>query len=396
MAMSFIIGGRIGPYTIQELLGQGGMATVYKAYHPALDRYVAIKAMDANLGQERDFIERFRREARVIAKLDNSHIVPVYDFDEHNGQPYIVLKFIDGQTLRDRMLASALSELEILKIISAVGDGLQYAHNRGVLHRDIKPSNVLVASDGKVYLTDFGLARIVESASTLTGDMILGTPHYISPEQALNAESLDEGTDIYSFGIMMYEMVTGCLPFSADTVFSIIEAHIHESPPLPTSVKADIPEEVERVILKALAKQRSDRYAKVADLVNAFKKAWLPHRSQDDISSTTMESLGIASLVAENGKSFPLAEGMVILGRNGSSLNIRNDIDLTNLDIKKIVSRRHAMIQRNDNDFTLHDLDSRNGTFVNGERLSPAQPHTLTSGDVIEFGSGGVKLTFVR
>ena len=163
--MSFIRGEAVGQYQIQEQLGQGGMATVYKAYHPSLDRYVAIKIMDAALSKEPGFLERFRREARVIARLDNSHIVPVYDFDEHNKQPYIVLKFIDGQTLRDRMKVSPLLKSEIMKIVSSVGNGLQYAHNRGVLHRDIKPSNVLIANDGKVYLTDFGLARIVESAS---------------------------------------------------------------------------------------------------------------------------------------------------------------------------------------------------------------------------------------
>ncbi|HLO27519.1 MAG TPA: FHA domain-containing serine/threonine-protein kinase [Anaerolineales bacterium] len=394
--MSFINGATVGPYSIQELLGQGGMATVYKAYHSALDRYVAIKVLDATLGKERDFIERFKREARVIAKLDNGHIVPVYDFDEEDGQPYIVLKFIDGQTLRDRMKASPLSEFEILKIVSAVGDGLQYAHNRGVLHRDIKPSNVLVAGDGKIYLTDFGLARIVESASSLTGDMIVGTPQYMSPEQAINAEHLDEGTDIYSFGVMMYEMVTGCLPFDADTMFTVIEDHIHKPPPLPTSIKPDLPEEVERVILKALAKQRSDRYAKVADLVNAFKKAWLPNTEQRDTSSTTMESMGIASLLAETGKSFPVAEETVVLGRNSSARNIQNDIDLSDLDVKKIISRRHAMIQRENNEFVLHDLDSRNGTFVNGKRLSSNEPHMLVYGDVIEFGTGGVKLTFLK
>jgi len=395
--MSFIIGETVGPYQIQEHLGQGGMATVYKAYHPALDRHVAIKVMDASLGAEQDFIERFRREARVIAKLDNNHIVPVYDFDEHNGQPYIVLKFIDGQTLRDRMKAAPLSKSEILKIVRSVGDGLQYAHDRGVLHRDTKPSNVLMANDGKIYLTDFGLARIVESVSNLTGDMIVGTPHYISPEQAVNAEKLDEGTDIYSFGVMIYEMVVGCLPFDADTAFSVIEDHIFKPPPLPTSIKPDLPEEVERVILKALAKQRSDRYAKVSDLVNAFKKAWGTNiNEQDNISSTTMEAVGIATLLAENGKSFALAEGMVVLGRNSSTKNIQNDIDLSELDVKKIISRRHAMIKRANNDFTLHDLDSRNGTYINGQRLSSTQPHTLASGDVIEFGSGGVKLTFIR
>ena len=396
--MSFINGETVGPYKIQEQLGQGGMATVYKAYHPALDRYVAIKVMDAALSKEQDFIERFKREARVIAKLDNTHIVPVYDFDEHNGQPYIVLKFIDGQTLKDRMRSSQLSKPEIMKIVSAVGDGLEYAHKRGVLHRDTKPSNVLISSEDKIYLTDFGLARLVESASSLTGDMIIGTPHYISPEQAMNADKLDEGTDIYSFGVMIYEMVVGCLPFDGDTTFTVIEDHIFKAPPLPTSIKPDIPEEVERVIMMALAKKRDERQAKVADLVNAFKKAWLPssHVEQDDISSTTMESVGIATLLAENGKSFALASDMVVLGRNSATKNIQNDIDLSDLDTKKIISRRHAMVQRKNNEFVLNDLDSRNGTFINGQRLSSTQPHTLASGDVIEFGSGGVKLTFTR
>lgn len=394
--MSFAIGEIVGPYQIEEQLGQGGMATVYKAYHPALDRYVAIKVMDADLSKEPDFLERFRREAKAIAKLDNPHIVPVYDFDEHNNQPYIVLKLIPGPTLRDRMMASPLSNAEVLKIVSAVGDALQYAHNRGVLHRDTKPSNVLIGDDGRVYLTDFGLAKIVESASSLTGDMLIGTPQYMSPEQAVNADTLDEGTDIYSFGVMLYEMVVGCLPFDAGTGFSIIEDHVYKMPPLPHVLKPGIPADVEQVLLTALEKKRSDRFANVAEMVNSFKKAWLPHTDRDSISTTTMESMGIATLLAENGKAFPVADGTVVLGRNSSSLNVKNDIDLTDLDVKKIVSRRHAMIQRKDNDFMLHDLDSRNGTFVNGERLSSAQPHKLVPGDAIEFGTGGVKLTFSR
>jgi serine/threonine protein kinase len=396
--MSFVKGEMVGPYQIQEQLGQGGMATVYKAYHPALDRHVAIKVMDVALSKEQGFIERFKREARVIAKLDNPHIVPVYDFDEHNGQPYIVLKFIDGQTLKERMSSSPLSKTEILQIVKAVGDGLEYAHKRGILHRDTKPSNVLIASDGKVYLTDFGLARLVEGSSSLTGDMILGTPHYISPEQAMNAENLDEGTDIYSFGVMIYEMVVGCLPFESDTAFTVIEDHISKEPPLPSSIKPDISEAVERVILKALAKHRHDRQARVSELVREFRKAWLPasQAEQEDISSTTMESMGIATLLAESGKSFALADGRVVLGRNSATKNIQNDIDLSELDVKKIISRRHAMIEREDNEYILRDLDSRNGTFINGQRLSSVQPHKLLSGDVIEFGSGGVKLTFTR
>lgn len=396
--MSFVKGETVGPYQIEDQVGHGGMATVYKAYHPALDRYVAIKVMDVVLSKDQDFIERFKREARVIARLDNPHIVPVYDFDEHDGQPYIVLKFIDGQTLKDRMSGSTLSKSEILQIVKAVGDGLEYAHRHGILHRDTKPSNVLIANDGKVYLTDFGLARLVEGSSSLTGDMILGTPHYISPEQALNAEEIDEGTDIYSFGVMIYEMVVGCLPFEGDTTFTVIEDHISKEPPPPRSIKPDIPEAVEQVILKALSKHRHDRQSKVSELVLEFKKAWFPanHAGQDDISSTTLESVEIATLLSEIGKSFALADGKVVLGRNSATKNIQNDIDLSELDVKKIISRRHAMIERENDEYMLRDLDSRNGTFVNGRRLLTGQAHRLVSGDVIEFGSGGVKLTFTR
>jgi hypothetical protein len=191
-------------------------------------------------------------------------------------------------------------------------------------------------------------------------------------------------------------MVVGCLPFEGDTTFTIIEDHIYKAPPLPTSIKPDLSVEVEQVLLKALAKKRSDRHDNIASLVKAFKKAWNPKQEPSGISSTTMESVQIATLLAENGKSFPLAEELTVLGRNSATKGIENDIDLSELDIKKIISRRHAKIQRENNEFILYDLESRNGTFINGKRMSAAQPHTLVSGDVIEFGSGGTKLTFHR
>lgn len=393
--MTFIIGENVGPYKIMEEVGHGGMATVYKAHHASLDRYVAIKVMDAAMSSEHDFIERFRREARVIARLDNPHIVPVYDFDELNGQPYLVLKFIDGLTLGQRMKSSPLSMLEVLELVTAVGSGLQYAHNQRILHRDIKPSNVLVAKEGSIYLTDFGLARMVEGNSSLTGDTIVGTPHYISPEQALNAEKLDERTDIYSFGVMIYEMVTGRVPFDADTAFSIIEDHIYTPPPPPSTIRPELSLEVEDVILKALAKKSTDRYENVSDMVKAFKQAWIASSDSKTASSSTLDSIPeIPSFFAENGRSFPLNSEKSVIGRNSSTKNIMNEIDLTNLDIKKIISRRHAMVQRKDDRFLLYDLNSRNGTFVNGERISSREPHALKPGDVVEFGSGGVRLIF--
>lgn len=392
--MPFAIGENVGPYKILEELGQGGMASVYKAYHANLGRHVAIKVLHADVGSELESIERFKLEARIVANLDNPHIVPIFDFDEHNGQPYLVLKIIEGQTLRDRMQNSPLSDAEILEMVLAVGEGLTYAHSQGVLHRDIKPSNVLLARDGKIYIADFGLARIVEGNSSLTGEMIVGTPHYMSPEQALGIAPLDEGTDIYSFGVMIYEMILGRLPFDSTDPFSII-SDLRSTPPVaPRSIKPGLSVELEMILLKALAKRRTDRYTKVADLIRDFTPAWMSSTNQKSITSTTMESFGIAVLATSDGKAFPLTADKTVLGRNSSTKNIQNDIDLTELDTKKIISRRHAMVDCQNGKYLLYDLNSRNGTFLNGKRIAPQEPQQLTTGDVIEFGSGGVKLTF--
>lgn len=274
--MSFAIGENVGQYRIIEQLGQGGMATVFKAYHAALDRYVAIKVLHPAFKEEPNFLSRFQREARVVARMEHPNIVPIYDFAEHKGQPYLVMKFIDGQTLKARMNDKPLTKEEAVEIVDAIGGALAYAHKQGVLHRDIKPSNVLLSPDGAIYLADFGLARMAQAgASTLSKDVMLGTPQYISPEQGQGVRDLDQGTDIYSFGVLLYEIVVGRVPFNADTPFSIIHDHIYTPLPLPTVVNPKVTEVVERVLLKSLAKDRKDRFEKVEQQIQAFRAAVL-------------------------------------------------------------------------------------------------------------------------
>jgi predicted Ser/Thr protein kinase len=273
--MSFNVGENVGPYRIIEQLGQGGMATVFKAYHASLDRYVAIKVLHPAFSEDPSFEARFQREARVVAKLEHPNIVPIYDYAEHEKRPYLVMKFIEGNTLKAKLDQGPLSSGEVSKIVEAVGSALAYAHRQSVLHRDIKPSNVLVAADGQIYLADFGLARIAQSGeSTLSGDMIIGTPQYISPEQAMGIKELDQRTDVYSFGVMLYEMVVGKVPFNADTPFSIIHDHIYSPLPLPRKVNPNVSDRVERVLLKTLAKDRLDRYESVDQMVSAFDEVW--------------------------------------------------------------------------------------------------------------------------
>jgi len=273
--MPFIIGENVGPYRLIEKLGKGGMATVFKAYHPSLDRYVAIKALHPAFMEHPGFIDRFEREAKVVAKLDHPNIVPIFDFSEHEDRPYLVLKYVRGETLKARLEKSKLTYKESRHIFRVISSALAYAHQESVLHRDIKPSNVLMEEGGQIYLADFGLARMTEtSQTTLSGQMMMGTPHYISPEQAKGLGDLDSGTDIYSLGVMMYELLVGEVPFQADTPFSVIHDHIYSPLPLPREMNPDLNEDIQRAILKSLAKKREDRYENISDMMTMFLKAF--------------------------------------------------------------------------------------------------------------------------
>ncbi len=272
--MTFTIGENVGPYRIVEKLGQGGMATVFKAYHPSLDRYVAIKVLHPAFLQDPNFLARFQREARIVARLDHPNIVPVYDFAEHQGHPYLVMRFIEGDTLKARLHQGPVELAEVLRLLEAVGGALAYAHRQGILHRDIKPSNVILTPDGHVYLTDFGLARMAEvGETTMSRDMLVGTPQYIAPEQARGDAQLDARTDIYSLGVVLYELLVGRVPFQADTPYAIIHDHIFTPLPMPRAVRPELSEPLERVLLKALAKDSADRFASVEELLSAFRTA---------------------------------------------------------------------------------------------------------------------------
>ena len=278
----------IGPYEVLDQVGSGGMATVYRAYQPKLDRYVALKVMHKSMLQDASFLARFEREARIVARLEHPNIVPIYDYDEYDGQPYLVMKFIEGQTLKDLLNNKVLSLDEIRDLMGTVADALTFAHEQGVLHRDIKPSNIIIDSEGTPYLTDFGLARIAQQGeSTLSADMMLGTPHYISPEQAQGSPEIDARTDVYSLGVLLYELVTGRLPFTADSPYAIVHKHIYQAPPPPSQLNSDVTPSVERVLLQALEKEPSQRPATPRQLIADFEMALTAsglHELKDDRS----------------------------------------------------------------------------------------------------------------
>ena len=254
--MSDLIGKTIGQYQIIEHLGKGGMAEVYKAYQPSLDRDVAIKVLHPIVATDEQFLTRFQREARSVATLRHQHIVQIFDFGNEGRTYYMVMEFVDGQTLKQKLGAlsaegKVMATEEASKIISQVAQALDYAHEQGLIHRDIKPANILLTSEGDAVLSDFGIARMIESTrQTMTG--VVGTPEYMSPEQGQGKE-LDLRSDIYALGVVLYEMLTGKTPYQADTPLAVIFKHVRDPLPLPRLVNPDIPEPVERVMLKALA-----------------------------------------------------------------------------------------------------------------------------------------------
>lgn len=299
--MPFAVGETIGAYNLVEQLGQGGMATVYKAYHPALDRYVAIKVLHYAFMDDPNFLARFQREARVVARLEHPNIVPVYDFSQFEGRPYLVMKFIEGETLKDRLARGRLSSSETLRVVDSVGAALAYAHRQNILHRDIKPSNVLLGQDGQIYLADFGLARLVETGeSSLTADRMVGTPQYISPEQALSKPDLDARSDIYSFAVMVYELTVGKVPFNADSPFSIIHDQIYTPLPLPSQGNPEISKAMEQVLVKALAKAPQDRYSDVSSFVQSLHAALQPEPANQPPTVANFNSTTVTGTLVAN------------------------------------------------------------------------------------------------
>lgn len=270
--MSEMTGQKFGPYQILEEIGRGGMAAVYRAHDTATDEFVALKLVAPHLSKDPNFERRFQREAEVLRKLQHPHIIPVLDYGEAGGYAYLVMPLLQVGTLTDRLRAGPLDPREGARLIEQISDALQYAHDHGVVHRDVKPSNVLLDEQGNALLSDFGMARLREPGVSLTGSMLVGTPAYISPEQA-RGEKATYRSDQYSLGIVLYELTTGKLPFEAESPIAVALKHINEPLPAARQASPNVPKLVERVILKATAKDPRHRFASVAAMNLAFQDA---------------------------------------------------------------------------------------------------------------------------
>jgi len=279
MSVESLTGHKLGQYQLHERIGSGGMGAVYRAMQTGLEREVAVKVLPPSLAMEPGYAARFTREAKTSAALEHPHIIPIYDYGTQDDISYIVMRLLTGGTLKDRLNAALLNgeplpSLEtVITLLRQLADALDYAHSRGVIHRDIKPGNVMFDNRSDVFLVDFGIAKLTQATTQLTGDsMMMGTPAYMSPEQWMG-QDLTPAADQYSLAVLVYNMLTGRGPFEAPTPYAMMHQHIHEPVPPPQLLRADVPLTVNMVLERALAKEAGSRFPSIRDFATAFEDA---------------------------------------------------------------------------------------------------------------------------
>src|SRR5215208_6328685 len=255
-------------YRLEEKIGSGGMSSVYRAFDPTLERWVAIKLMHRDISHDPDQLERFRREARAVAQLNHPHVVTVIDAGEDDGAPFIVFEYVEGETLKDRI--RRLGRLPVAYAVE-IGRALECAHSHMLVHRDVKPQNVLIDADGRAKVTDFGIARSLEAQGLTATGRVLGTTDYVSPEQALGHEVTGQ-SDIYALGIVLYEMLTGETPFKADTQVAVAMKHVRDPLPDVQRRRPEISASLAAVVEHSTAKETQNRYRSVSQMVHDLEE----------------------------------------------------------------------------------------------------------------------------
>ncbi len=413
--MEDLTGRSFGGYELKEAVGQGGMASIYRAFDASLSRWVAIKvALIQTSGKDGEtMLARFRQEARAIATLRHRNILTIYGYGEEEGWAYIVMEYVPNGSLKDRIKPNEpFTWQRALQVIIPVAQALAFAHQQGIIHRDIKPANILMPQDDWPLLADFGLAKMQQSGMpnlTMPGQ-VLGTMAYAAPEQIQEMTEIDARGDIYSLGIVLYELLTSKLPFKGETSFDFLMARLTD-PPIPLLIGNPLaPPEFAPILDKALAQYPQDRYDSMEefsqallevryDLTGSFVTQPPPSRKRPKVEDKTtilpdIDADEIAPVLEPPLRLKVAASGQEIATEQRSELIIgrahkesKPDIDLGPYGGSQAgVSRQHSRLVRQGHDWAIEDLGSTNGTFVNGTKLPPHQPQKIKHGDMIRCG----------
>lgn len=384
LSASDLVGHIVGGYKLVELIGSGAMATVFKAHQLTLDRWVAVKILSY---KDRSTLLRFKREARAIALLRHRNILIVYEYGEEGRWPYIAMEYVQGGALDNYLAKNILGWVQVVNLIIPVAEALHYAHRQGLIHRDVKPSNILLPEPDWPLLADFGLVKLPrshEESSTGSGTS-MGTPAYVAPEQARGI-AIDHRADIYSLGVVLFEMIARRLPFNHTNPNKMMLAHITEPVPSPRTFNPDCPVVLEGIILKAMQKLPGDRYRNMAEMIVELKETVSSGQGgaasaslRRDLPSRPEAQL----LLTDKNVSLPLPDKeKVIIGR--SHRDLMADIDLGPYGAAQLgISRHHARLIWRQQQWFIDDLGSLNGTFVNHVQVKPGNPIPLDNGDVI-------------
>jgi serine/threonine protein kinase len=392
-----------GRYKLIDERGRGSFATVYVARDIENNHIYAAKVMHVELSNDDELLARFQREAHILSSFSDPHIVRIDDYGDDNNANYIVMDYIDGQSLKYYMINDGPMEaLRALNYARQIAEGLDTAYKQGVVHRDIKPQNILINTKDMVKITDFGLARGRETVTLTQSNVFMGTAYYISPEQAESGRSADTRSDLYSVATVLFEMLTGRPPFEGETAVDIVIKHMNEKVPSICRLRPDLPMEMDTFMQKALAKAPADRFATPREFIVALEQLQeriqaQPERVGQPGGDPRPGNAGhrppqaaqkeARILVLSNGESIPLRGELMVVGRKDPTLGIYPEINLAD----KTVGRRHAYLRNQQGHYTVEDLNALNKTRLNGVILTPHEERTLKDGDVLRFGSVEVR-----
>ena len=394
-----------GHYRLIDERGRGSFATVYIVRDLEDNRIYAVKVMHLELSGDGELLARFQREAHILLNLSDPHIVRIFDYGNDNNMHYIVMDYIDGQSLKYYMINEGpLEPLRSINYARQIAEGLEAAYKQGVVHRDIKPQNILINSKDMVKITDFGLARSRETVTLTQSNVFMGTAYYISPEQAESGRSADTRSDLYSVATVLFEMLTGRPPYEGETAVDIVIKHMNDKIPSICRLRPDLPIEMDTFMQKALAKSPSERFATPQEFIAALDQIQerippvVPQPRAARQGEAKAGNDGVARVgqvpnrearivTIASGQSIPLKGELMIVGRQDPTQGIYPEINLTD----KTVGRQHAYLRNKQGTYTVEDRRSLNKTRLNGITLTPFEERTLKDGDVLRFGSVEVR-----